>query len=318
LDAARLLALLGRVSSHVYSGEISGGRFRETYTGPGEEHFLGGTPPPEMRAGEAWESLIHPDDWDAYQRAGADLAAGGSFTVEYRMVGYDGVTRWVLDSQWLGPLVDGRQLVDGVVTDVTLLHERSEALAAALARANEANAALEAARADAERRAGTDELTGLMNRRHFLTALSAQLLADERAGAASGLLLVDIDHFKEINDRFGHQAGDEVLVRFASLMRGMVRPGDRLGRWGGEEFIVLLAGAGTEEVLTERAEQVRSEIAAATFPALGHRLTLRACVGGVRSAPGTAPDTLIRAADLALYDAKRAGRNTVVTRRIVA
>jgi diguanylate cyclase (GGDEF)-like protein len=318
LDAARLLALLGRVMCVVYSGQLlDNGAFRETFTGPGVEHLLGGAPPDGVTPVEAWDTLVHPDDWDRYAAAGTDLVAGGSVTVEYRMRGYDGTTRWVLDSQWLGRRVWGRQLIDGVITDITLLHQRSQELVEALNSANEANAALENARADAERRAGTDELTGLMNRRHFLADLTAQLREDAAAGASSGLLLVDIDHFKDVNDRFGHSAGDEVLVRFAALLRGLVRPGDRLGRWGGEEFIVLLPGAGSGPILAERAEQVRAGIAAAAFTAEGHSLRLQASVGGVRSAPGTAPDELIQNADRALYEAKDAGRNTVVTVRMV-
>ncbi len=162
------------------------------------------------------------------------------------------------------------------------------------------------------RAAETDPLTGVSDRRRFF-ALAADALAE---GAATGrplsLLMVDIDHFKSINDRFGHAAGDEVLRTTARRLAEAVRLENTVGRLGGEEFAVLLPGLGGPAAATV-AERLRTVAADPPVEIGGTRIAVRISVGGVAHAGGPAGlDALLERADRALYDAKRTGRDRVV------
>ncbi len=314
-DPDRVMSLLARVGCHVYSGHLlPDGSFEETFTGPGLADLLGGDPPPGMSSTEAWESAVHREDFPAYLAMGESLPEGEAVELEYRLLGFDGRTRWVLDRMWLGPVIDSRQLVDGVVTDVTDSHARARQVFLALQSAQAANRALAEARHRAEQQAGTDELTGLLNRRRFAIVLG-RLLDRSDASEGVGMLLLDLDHFKRINDGHGHQVGDEALVALADCLREQVRPTDVLARWGGEEFVLALPGTGRTGALRERAEQIRAAVAEVAVPTTGEPITLRASLGGVVARHGDDLDTLISAADGALYRAKRRGRNRVVITR---
>ncbi|WP_188961219.1 GGDEF domain-containing protein [Deinococcus aquiradiocola] len=148
-----------------------------------------------------------------------------------------------------------------------------------------------------ERLSVTDALTGLSNRRQFDRDLP--FLADD-----DGLLMIDIDHFKRINDTFGHQTGDEVLRDVAVAIRGALRPGDRAYRYGGEEFAVILKGAGHTQLSTV-AERLRLAVALGRHDPAG---AVTVSVGGVLVDAVTGADA-VRHADTALYAAKQAGRN---------
>lgn len=154
-----------------------------------------------------------------------------------------------------------------------------------------------------------DELTGLFNRRHFLERLGEELLRNDREAAPVHLALIDLDHFKNINDTHGHQAGDTVLKRFAEIAGQCLRRSDLLARYGGEEFIVLFPQSGRENCeaamarLRERFAEQRYRFA----PEL--RVTL-SC-GLASHARGESPRTFIERADQALYRAKSEGRNTL-------
>ncbi|AWN52656.1 GGDEF domain-containing protein [Methylobacterium sp. 17Sr1-1] len=160
---------------------------------------------------------------------------------------------------------------------------------------------------DLETLAHTDLLTGLFNRRKLDEALAA---AAERAGASGtplALILGDVDNFKAVNDRYGHTIGDQVLVAFAALLRDAVRPSDILGRWGGEEFM-LLCPATDLTTATAIAERLRLRVEATSLPEVGPRT----CSFGVAVlAPGESTDSLVARADAALYRCKRNGRNRV-------
>ncbi|WP_436521602.1 GGDEF domain-containing protein [Actinoplanes sp. HUAS TT8] len=166
----------------------------------------------------------------------------------------------------------------------------------------------------AQRRAAdTDGLTGVHNRRYFEEALVTECRRAARAGYGLGLLMIDIDHFKRINDTYGHPGGDRVLRELAQRLAAGARAGALLARYGGEEFIALIPHVTAGE-LPQIAERTRMAIAdlpiAVTDQAL---ITVTASVGAAASlSPATDPAELLRAADQALYAAKSAGRNRAV------
>jgi diguanylate cyclase (GGDEF)-like protein len=314
VDASRLLEVLRRIDCHVYIGEtLHGGGYREMFTGPGLEALLGGPVPPGVDPADAWDSAVHPDDYERQANIESHHRGGGPVSVEYRLIGYDGVTRWVLDRMWPWPAApDGRLIYDGVVTDVTELHQTTDALHEALLVAQSANQELAQAHTVAEQQARTDDLTGLRNRRDFAERLERHLTRAAYDQRPIGLLLIDIDLFKQINDWHGHGAGDQLLTAFAGRLREATRPDDLIARWGGEEFVVLLTDLGSGNVLAERAEQIRNAIASTPFIVAGLSIGVRVSIGAARSSVDLATsDALLAAADAAMYEAKRAGRDRV-------
>jgi two-component system cell cycle response regulator len=158
----------------------------------------------------------------------------------------------------------------------------------------------------------TDGLTGLHSRRFFEQNLRAEAARAARSGGDLGLLLLDIDHFKKVNDTYGHNGGDRVLVEVAHRLSRLARPGDLVARYGGEEFAVLLPGADPAQA-REIAERVRRGIGGAPIAVAESRLyrvTASVGVAGLAGA-GHECDELVLAADRALYAAKNAGRDRV-------
>ena len=157
-------------------------------------------------------------------------------------------------------------------------------------------------------RAQTDALTGLPNRRHFF---EVGLAAAAGPDAGLSVLLLDIDHFKSINDGFGHPVGDEVLRELASRCRGLLRGNDLMARIGGEEFAVLLPGAGAAEA-AEVAERLRTAIDGMPVATQGGPVAVTISLGGAMlAAAGETFEALLKRADHALYEAKDGGRNRV-------
>jgi diguanylate cyclase (GGDEF)-like protein len=158
-----------------------------------------------------------------------------------------------------------------------------------------------------ERLAVTDPLTGLFNRLKIEAALRFECQRADRSGQSFGVILVDLDHFKNINDTYGHSVGDQVLVKAADLMRSTVRDLDIVGRWGGEEFMIICPLnhlEGTQKL----AEVIRVRMAEFSFP-LSERVT--ASFGVASYLYGESIDELVERADKALYQAKHQGRNQV-------
>jgi diguanylate cyclase (GGDEF)-like protein len=160
-----------------------------------------------------------------------------------------------------------------------------------------------------ERQALVDGLTGLANRRAASDALHGETARAERLETPLSVVLADLDEFKEVNDAHGHAVGDEVLRVVAEVLRETLRESDVAGRWGGEEFLLLLPGA-DEEGAAQLAERVRVVLAARSIPSEpGLRVT--ASFGVAEYAGETTPEQLLEAADGALYRAKRAGKDRV-------
>lgn len=161
--------------------------------------------------------------------------------------------------------------------------------------------------ADLTELAVTDPVTGLWNRRRSTELLTAELENAQRHGRPLALLMIDIDHFKDINDTHGHQIGDHVLIDVARRLRENLRTTDVVGRWGGEEFVILLRYCGLGDARAA-AEKLRRQIADVPFEGL---CSLTVSVGAAELLPGEDLQSWLGRADAALYEAKRSGRNTV-------
>lgn len=162
----------------------------------------------------------------------------------------------------------------------------------------------------------TDALTGLHNRRYMAGQLQALLGRAGQGGDSVAVLVMDIDHFKAVNDGFGHDAGDEVLREFAVRLATNVRAIDLPCRLGGEEFVVVMPGAALEDALRV-ADRIRRDVAAQPFPIMGgaEGLTITVSVGVAASTGGSdTPEALLKRADEGVYEAKANGRNQVIAR----
>ncbi len=172
-------------------------------------------------------------------------------------------------------------------------------------------------RAELAEEAVRDPLTGLHNRRHLDRALAAALAAASGQSPVS-VVMVDVDHFKSVNDRFGHAVGDRVLQSVARVLTGAARPGDTVARLGGEEFVVVLPGAGQWEAAA-RAEELRRRCAALVDEGPWGSCSVTVSAGVAEGpAAGADPASLLAAADRAVYAAKAAGRDRVVAAGDVA
>jgi diguanylate cyclase (GGDEF)-like protein len=302
-----LAAAVGALDDHVYFGLLSpDGHYQELFAGPNLELLLGGF----ERSAETWQSRIDPRDLPAYRACEAELRAGRPAQVDYRVHGLDGRTRWIRARVHPEQLADGTVRFAGILSDITEQHEAEDQLRAALAELAEAHAQLDLAHSRAVELARTDPLTGAANRRHINEALDELL---DSAGPAVGVLLLDIDDFKRVNDRHGHRVGDEVLIELVARLQRAVRPDDVVARWGGEEFLLLCRGRSLRSV----AERISATVCGRPFRTTAGEFAITVSIGAVASGGvAQAADPLVDAADSALLAAKRAGKNrTVIARR---
>jgi len=166
--------------------------------------------------------------------------------------------------------------------------------------------------AELERLAVTDDLTGIKNRRAVLARLDEEIERTRRYGSGLSVLLADIDHFKEVNDRFGHLVGDELLRAVAGVMAQSLRASDHVGRYGGEEFLIVLPETGLAAA-GKLAERLRAGVAGLSVrPGGGEPVEVTVSVGGAELVESDEDaDSLVARADAALYRAKQRGRNQV-------
>ena len=313
-----LTAAVGALDDHLYFGLLHpDGSYEMLFAGPNLDRLLGGELPDTPEETSAvWQARIDPADLPAYRACESDLLAGRPSQVDYRVHGLDGVLRWVRARVRPEQLGDGSVRFAGILSDITQQRSADDDLRLALANLAEANARLDAARGRAITLAMTDSLTGAANRRHVDRVLTDLLMTSP---APFGVLLLDVDDFKDINDRHGHRVGDEVLIEVVARMREAVRPSDVVARWGGEEFLLLCS---VEERETVRAisERTRRSVGGRPIATSKGELPVTVSVGAVASRGAVLtsdPYRLIDAADAALLAAKRAGKNrTVVARRL--
>jgi diguanylate cyclase (GGDEF)-like protein/putative nucleotidyltransferase with HDIG domain len=277
------------IDHHLYINEVlPGGGRRALFVGPGRERLLGGVPA-DGDWGRAWIEAVHPDDRALYAEHTARYLRGEISEVLCRLVGLDGVTRWIRGGG--SPRFEGdRLIVEGIVRDATV-EVRAEQLLQEASR--------------------TDALTGSYNRRHFAEFLDAELERSRSHDLTPGLLLVDVDHFKVVNDTFGHLTGDAVLVEIAARLKHALRGVDTVARWGGEEFIVLAPGLEGSRELREIGDRLRTSVSDTPVQAGERSLHVTVSLGGVLVDPQCSADLLVDRADRSLYSAKRLGRDRV-------
>ncbi len=275
---------------------------------------------------EAWLARVHPDDRpriiDQADRQNSGELAQNSF--EYREQHRDGHYIWILSRgkavEW-NPDGSVARII-GTDTDITSLKE-AEARAAEekeqtyrkhVAALEKAHEAAEAAQALAQSLARHDALTGLPNRRVFAEVLEAARLQAGRGGAPFAVLSLDLDRFKPVNDIYGHQAGDDVLREVATRISSIVRVGDTVARLGGDEFALIMHCANSDEEPAAAAAFLADRIIDAVGRpiSIGDRCVDVGASMGIAICPtdGTDPETLLRAADMAMYRAKEEGRDT--------
>jgi diguanylate cyclase (GGDEF)-like protein len=155
-----------------------------------------------------------------------------------------------------------------------------------------------------------DPLTQVANRAEFDRMLNNFVAAHQESNLPCSLIMSDIDQFKSINDTYGHQAGDEAIIAFASILKAMCRSGDLVARYGGEEFAVLCADC-TNAAATRKAESIRKALSEVKHSCIGNR-SITASFGVTELQPGDTPETMLRRADRALLQAKDQGRNQVI------
>ncbi|EGV20467.1 sensor domain-containing protein [Thiocapsa marina] len=243
---------------------------------------------------QTWIDMVHPDDRDRVQGLYERATHGDSdrFEAEYRMRHRDGHWVWIQDRARVYERdSDGRALrIAGTHTDVTRR---------------------KVAELKLEYLVDHDELTGLLNRRGVWQTVRRVHVQGLRSGRPCCLAILDLDHFKLVNDAYGHGVGDEVLKWVSEILRREVRQADCLGRWGGEEFVIALPE--TNEVQARTAlERIRESVAAQPLEIKGQeiRVTLSIGFATCHSDEGDPRDVLARA-DMALYRAKNGGRNRI-------
>ena len=264
-----------------------------TYVSPNIREIIGYAA--DEVVGRPFDAYIHPDDLPATLQftEQALINKTKNSGLVYRIMHKDGDWRWHTTNE--APLFDvSGQLTGliGITRDISEIVKLQQEL---------------------EQQARSDFLTGLHNRRYFMEKANQELGRCMRYQKPLALMMLDIDHFKRINDGYGHQAGDQVLVSLAQVCKTVLREVDEVGRIGGEEFAILLPESDAQSGMAA-AERLRKALADTTVPVdpSGVELHFTVSIGVSTLPPGSTLDNLLRSADAALYQAKDSGRNQVV------
>jgi diguanylate cyclase (GGDEF)-like protein/PAS domain S-box-containing protein len=293
--ASRLRVLVEHVPAAVYidmaDPDVSDGG-RLAYMSPQIAGILGFQPGDFVGDPELWPSRIHPDDRDAALAAyETHWLTGEPLRAEYRMIARDGSEVWVRDEAFAmaDDTRSGRRVSQGLLVEITdrkrleskLIHDALH-----------------------------DPLTGLANRVLLRDHLERMLARRGRTPGTVALLFVDLDDFKQVNDRFGHAAGDQILCQVAQRLQAAVRSDDVVGRQSGDEFAVLLGPVIGEDEATTAAERILRELRR-PIPLGGQAVVVGGSIGiAIASERGATAEDLLIQADAAMYAAKRAGKST--------
>jgi len=208
-------------------------------------------------------------------------------------------------------------ILNQALTETRRLRVREDALAAAQRKVAEAERSIETMRNELEQVKAMlhqDPLTGTLNRRGLDDAFRQEASRCDRHGARLCVAIIDLDNFKQLNDTLGHQAGDRALVHIANVVTNTLRPSDRVGRFGGEEFVLLLPDTRLSHSAAVMA-RIQRELAGRQLEEGGERICITFSGGIALRNDGESLDDVIARADTGLYQAKAAGKNRVVTVR---
>ncbi|GBG36712.1 sensor domain-containing diguanylate cyclase [Mycobacterium montefiorense] len=264
-------------------------RGRETaWVSPSVVGALGG--PPQQWLGSGFSSRIHPDDFDAVVTALQGITDGDSVIQRFRVRSVDSGYRWV--DGHAKRYVDAEGKVDGLIAALRLADDQVET------------------EQRLERLARFDTLTGLANRAETMGRLESELQQQRPVGIYVGILFCDVDHFKDINDTWGHGVGDVVLATMAARIRDSVRRGDTVGRTGGDEMLVLLPGVHGIDEVGEIAEKIRRH-AAEPIDVAGNAIRATLSIGATIALAGEPISSVTARADAAMYQEKLGDSQTV-------
>ncbi|MGB3681937.1 MAG: EAL domain-containing protein [Rubrobacteraceae bacterium] len=266
-----------------------GGSSKIVYCSPQIEDMLGYPPEAYEEDPGFWVRMLHPDD---RAQVLAEDARGGSagepFEMEYRCVARDGRMVWIHDRASVERDDGGRpKYRRGIMLDITARKVFEERLVS---------------------QAFQDFLTGLPNRVLFMDRLEHALAYTDRRERLVSMLFIDLDNFKHVNDSFGHDVGDQLLISFAGRLQACVRPEDTIARLGGDEFAVLIEEVSDKMDAVRVARRIIEELRV-PFVLEGREISINASIGIASSASArNRPGSLLKNADLALYEAKRKGK----------
>ena len=267
---------------------------RVIYVSPAYERIFGRSAALLLADYDEWRNSIYPDDVDYAAESFAKVLETGAVEArEYRIIRADGQLRWLSDKCFISRQNEAgqAQIIVGIAEDITEKKQLEGEL---------------------HRLATTDVLTQSSNRRHFFDCARREFDHARQFGSPLAFLLLDLDDFKQINDKYGHQMGDQVLQRLAYCGASVLRRGDLFGRIGGEEFAALFPGC--EPALAEQiAERLQREVQRLSFNHEGVPFGITASQG-LTSLRGDdlSLDALFARADAAMYVAKRQGKNQIV------
>jgi diguanylate cyclase (GGDEF)-like protein/PAS domain S-box-containing protein len=284
----RYKRLLNSVTAYTYSVEVKDGHAISTRHSMGCFPITGYNPENYEFDPYLWHRMIYPDDKMTVENSVKEILSGSDVPpIEHRIIRRDGMVIWIRNS--MVPYHDEKGIMtryDGLIENITERKLAEEEL---------------------KRLATTDKLTGAFNRTKFKEIIEREMERVKRYGQQLSLIIFDIDRFKEVNDRYGHGAGDYVLKTVSDIVRENIRKIDYFVRWGGEEFMII----SSETNLTEAyalAERIREIIENYVFENAG-KVTISFGVTEFRE--DDTEDSLIKRADDAMYEAKRKGRNRV-------
>ncbi len=264
------------------------------YVSPAYERIFGRSAGLLLADVNEWRDSIYPDDLDYAERSLASVLEKGAVEDrEYRIIAADGQVRWLSDKCFVNrqaqPLE--RLIIVGIAEDITEKKRLETEL---------------------QRLATTDVLTQSSNRRHFFESAHREFEQARLQGLSLSFLLLDIDDFKQVNDRYGHPEGDQVLQRIAESGRAVLRRGDLFGRIGGEEFAAVFPGC-PPQVAQQIAERLQREIQWLSFTHDGQAYGVTVSQGLTNMTEADESlDNLFARADEAMYQAKRQGKNQIV------